>query len=46
MPHGFEDALAEVGRGWTKTARPMVIELSDSYAQCATIHLSQSGVVR
>ena len=46
MPNGFEYTLAEVGRGWTKTTRPFSVELSDSYAQFAKIHLSQSGVVR
>lgn len=46
MPAGFEYALAEVGRGWTKTARPFALDLSDSYAQFVNLHLSQSGVVR
>jgi hypothetical protein len=44
--NGFEYTLAEVGRGWTKTARPIKFELTDSYAQFAEIHLCQSGIVR
>ncbi len=39
MVDGFEYSLAEIGRGWTKTARPIKLELNDSYAQFAEIHL-------
>jgi len=46
MPNGFEYSLAEIGRGWTKASAPIAFELSDSYAQFAKLHLSQSGVVR
>ena len=46
LPHGFEYAMAEIGRGWTKTQRPIRMELADSYGQFAEIHLCQSGVVR
>jgi hypothetical protein len=46
MPNGFEYSLAEIGRGWTKTSQPFSIELSDSHAHFAKIHLTQSGVVR
>ena len=42
----FEYTLAEIGRGWSKTSRPIQLELADSYAQFAEIHLCQSGVVR
>ena len=42
---GFEYSIAEIGRGWTKTARPIEIELADSYAQFAEIHLCQTGIV-
>ena len=38
--------LAEIGRGWSKTSRPIQLELADSYAQFAEIHLCQSGIVR
>lgn len=47
LPHGFEYAISESGRGWTKAAGgPVKMELADSYGQFAHIHLSQSGVVR
>jgi hypothetical protein len=35
MVEGFEYTLAEIGRGWTKTAGPIKFELADSYAQFA-----------
>jgi hypothetical protein len=43
---GFEYTLAEVGRGWTKVSNPIQLELADSYAQFAEIHLCQDGIVR
>jgi hypothetical protein len=46
MVDSFEYTLAEIGRGWTKTSRPIKLELTDSYGQFAEIHLCQSGVVR
>ena len=46
MVDGFEYTLAEIGRGWTKTSRPIRLELADSYGQFAEIHLCQSGIVR
>jgi hypothetical protein len=46
MVDGFEYTLAEIGRGWSKTSRPIQLELADSYGQFAEIHLSQSGIVR
>ena len=45
MVDGFEYTLAEIGRGWTKTSRPIKLDLADSYAQFADIHLCQSGIV-
>jgi hypothetical protein len=46
LPNGFEYTLAEIGRGWTKTTKPMKLELSDSYGQFAHVNLSESGIVR
>jgi len=46
LPSGFEYTLAEIGRGWTKVTGPIKMNLSDTYGQFATIHLSQSGIVR
>jgi len=45
MVGGFEYKLAEIGRGWSKTSRPIKFELSDSYGQFAHLHLCQSGIV-
>jgi hypothetical protein len=46
QPEGVEFAVAEVGRGWSKTAAPFTFELDDTYGQFADIHLCQSGIVR
>ena len=44
-PNGFEFRLAEVGRGWSDTAKPMTINLADSYGHFCELNLSQSGVI-
>jgi hypothetical protein len=44
-PNGFEFRLAEVGRGWSKTRKPMTMDLADSYGHFCELNLSQSGVV-
>ena len=46
QPNGFEFAVAEIGRGWSKTTGPLSFELNDTYGQFARIHLNQSGMVR
>jgi hypothetical protein len=46
IPDGFEYLLAEIGRGWSKVARPMQFTLADSYAQFAHVNLCQSGILR
>jgi hypothetical protein len=46
LPHGFEYDIAEIGRGWSKTQGPIALDLSDSHAQFARLHLTESGVVR
>ncbi len=45
IPHGFEYAIAEVGRGWAKTSGPIKLTLADSHAHFAELHMTQSGVV-
>jgi hypothetical protein len=45
MVSGFEYKLAEIGRGWAKTTKPIKLENADSYGQFAHIHLSNKGVV-
>jgi hypothetical protein len=46
LPHGFEYSVAEVGRGWATTKGPVALDLADSHAHFATLHMTQSGVVR
>jgi hypothetical protein len=46
LPHGFEYEIAEIGSGSMKATGDMEVELEDSYAQFAELHLSNSGVVR
>lgn len=45
-PNGFEFRLAEIGRGWSKTAQPIAFELADTYGQFCHLNLSQSGVIQ
>lgn len=46
LPQGFEYAVAEVGRGWAETSGPVSVNLQDSHAHFAPLHMNQSGVVR
>ena len=46
LPHGFEYILAEVGRGWTNASGAIALNLADSHAHFAQLHMTQSGVVR
>ena len=45
LPDGFEYDTCEVGRGWAKTSGPLDVQLEDSHAQFAELHMTQSGVV-
>ena len=45
MVDGFEYELAEIGRGWSKTAQPIAFDLDDTYGQFCHLNLSQSGVI-
>ena len=45
LPQGFEYDICEVGRGWATTQGPIAIELADSHAQFAKLHMTESGVV-
>jgi hypothetical protein len=45
LPNGFEYDVCEVGRGWSETQGPVKLSMSDSHAQFAVIHMTQSGVV-
>ena len=44
-PNGFEYDSAEVGRGWASTRGPIQIELKDSHAQFAKLHMTGKGVI-
>lgn len=46
LPHGFEYELAEVGSGSSRSSGKLALQLSNSYAQFARIHLNNRGVVR
>jgi hypothetical protein len=45
MPDGFEFTAAEVARGWSQTRGPIRLELADSHAHFANLHLCQTGVI-
>lgn len=45
LPQGFEYDVAEVGRGWARTRGPIEIELADSHAHFAELHMTESGVI-
>jgi hypothetical protein len=45
LPNGFEYDVCEVGRGWTETEGPVDVQLSDSHAQFAKLHMTETGVV-
>jgi len=45
LPNGFEYDVCEVGRGWATTQGPLDVQLSDTHAQFAKLHMTESGVV-
>jgi hypothetical protein len=46
LADGFEYAVAEAGRGWGKASGAIALNLEDSHAHFAHLHMTQSGVVR
>lgn len=46
LPNGFEYTVAEVGRGWGKAFGAIELDLQDSHAHFAPLHMTGSGVVR
>jgi len=46
LPGGFEYEIAEIGSGTSRSVGNVAIELRDSYAQFARLHLNNHGVVR
>ncbi|HEU5483045.1 MAG TPA: DUF1326 domain-containing protein [Sphingomicrobium sp.] len=45
LPQGFEYDVAEIGRGWASTKGAIELELADSHAHFAELHMTESGVV-
>lgn len=45
LPHGLEYETCEVGRGWAETKGPVNVQLSNSHAQFAKLHMTESGLV-
>lgn len=45
LPHGFEYAIAEVGRNWTTASGPVQFDLKNAHAHFAQLHMTGSGVV-
>lgn len=46
LPGGFEYELAEIGSGTGQSRGTVAIDLKDSYAQFARLHLNNHGVIR
>ena len=46
LPHGFEYEIAEIGSATSRSKGQIEIELKDSYAQFAHLHLNNKGIVR
>jgi hypothetical protein len=46
IPDGFEYTIAEIGSASTKTQGNIQLDLKDSYAQFAHLHLNNHGIVR
>lgn len=45
LPEGFEFRIAEIGSGTTRATGAIRLDLKDTYAQLAHLHLSNKGVV-
>lgn len=46
LPHGFEYELAEIGSASSRSSGNLAVELKNSYAQFARLHLNNKGPVR
>ena len=46
LPNGFEYAVADIGSASSKTTGPVRVDMKDTYAQFARLHLNGHGVVR
>jgi hypothetical protein len=46
LPHGFEYEIAEIGSASSRSRGNLVVELKDSYAQFARLHMNNKGLIR
>lgn len=46
LPHGFEYEIAEVGSGSGRSQGNIALQLKDSYAQFAQLHMNNHGLIR
>jgi hypothetical protein len=46
LPHGFEYEIAEIGSASSRSHGSLAIELKDSYAQFARLHMNNKGLIR
>ena len=46
LPHGFEYELAEVGSASSQSKGNLVMDLKNSYAQFALLHMNNKGLIR
>lgn len=46
LPNGFEYEIAEIGSASSRSHGKLALELKDSYAQFARLHLGHKGVIR
>ncbi|MDQ6620277.1 MAG: DUF1326 domain-containing protein [Pseudomonadota bacterium] len=46
LPHGFEYEIAEIGSASSRSRGKLAIELKDTYAQFARLHLNNRGLIR
>jgi len=46
LPHGFEYEIAEIGSGTSRSRGHVAVELKDSYAQFAHLHMNNHGPIR
>ncbi|MGH8179226.1 MAG: DUF1326 domain-containing protein [Steroidobacter sp.] len=46
LPHGFEYEIAEIGSGTSRSLGNVAVEIKDSYAQFARLHMNNHGLIR
>jgi hypothetical protein len=46
LPNGFEYEIAEIGSGTSRARGQVAVDLKDSYAQFAQLHMNNHGLIR